>query len=292
MKIIKYSCLLTSLLAVITLTGCNKAENTATNNTNQATVTEPTSASAVALSATPQGEVLNVGVDGNYPPYDFRDDKGNATGFDVDIIKAIGEKQGFSVNVLPDTWENVQTNLDKGGYDLSISGYSITDERQQKYLVSKPYAFAQDIIAVKQGLMGVNGLKDLAKYSVSTQADTPYIDDLKEAGVQNIKAQASSFLAFKELATGKSDAMLADKGLMLHYAKSFPEFKFDMVGKGEYFEPYELVILAPKGKEALMEKVNAGIDQIIQDGTYAEIYKKWFGIAPIAIPMTTASATQ
>lgn len=93
-------------------------------------------------------------------------------------------------------------------------------------------------------------------------------------------------LAFKELATGNAEAVLADEGVLRYYAKQFPEVDFKIVGEGEAFEHYDMVIITPKSENELMEKINAGLANIVADGTYAKIHEKWFDVAPERLPAT------
>lgn len=79
---------------------------------------------------------------------------------------------------------------------------------------------------------------------------------------------------------------MADEGVLRYYAKQFPKINFKIVGEGEAFEHYEMVIITPKSENELMEKINTGLANIVADGTYAKIYEKWFGVAPQKLPTT------
>lgn len=118
---------LTTLMAsMLFLTACDKKDESstsATTTTQEATKEQP--------SALPENaQIFTVGIDASYPPYDFRDEHGNAIGFDVDIIKAIGEKQGFGVNVVAKDWDGLVSDFDKGVYDISLAGYYPSEERK------------------------------------------------------------------------------------------------------------------------------------------------------------------
>lgn len=252
------------------------------------TATAPATGEQVSTSATvPNAQSYVVGIDANYPPYDFKDENGNAQGFDVDIIKAIAENQGFGVDVVPQDWEVLVKGLDNAQSHIAMSGFYKSEERKEKYLVSDTYAWGRDAIAVREDEDGIRVFKDLGGRSVATLADSPYIAQLEEVsgkGSPNIIGRSSAFLAFKELAMGNAEAVLAEEGVLLYYAKQFPEVKFKLVGEGDGFEPYEMTILTPKSETELMEKINAGLANIVADGTYATIYEKWFGRAPTQLP--------
>lgn len=242
---------------------------------------------AVASASEPVAAQILVGVDGAYPPYDFRDEKGQATGFDVDILKAIGAKQNLQFNFIPEKWENVIENLDKNKFKVAISGFARTSEREQKYQVSNTYAYGQDVIASLEKTKVPETLAELKNNKIITLGDSPYIEQLEAAvgkGNPNIIGVGSSFLVIKGLATNQADAALIDKGVVQHYAKSFPDVKIKTGGKGSDFEKYELVILANKEEAELMQKINAGLAEIVKDGTYSKIYETWFGVPPTDLP--------
>ncbi|AWY20177.1 transporter substrate-binding domain-containing protein [Moraxella bovis] len=254
------------------------------------TATAPATGEQVSTSATvPNAQSYVVGIDANYPPYDFKDENGNAQGFDVDIIKAIAENQGFGVDVVPQDWKVLVKGLDNAQSHIVMSGFSRNDEREAKYLLSNTYAWGQDALAVSAENNSIKNLKDLNGKKVATLADSPYIPQLEEAlgqGNPSIIGKPSAFLAFKELATGNAEAVLADEGVLRYYAKQFPKINFKIVGEGEAFEHYEMVIITPKSENELMEKINTGLANIVADGTYAKIYEKWFGVAPQKLPTT------
>lgn len=269
------------MVSILSLTACDKQDQSSTSaTTTQESVKEQ-------VSALPENaQTFTVGVDASYPPYDFRDENGNAIGFDVDIIKAIGEKQGFGVNVVAKDWDGLVSDFDKGVYDISLAGYYPSDERKQKYLVSRPYSFAQDILLTKKNeKLVITGLEQIKPLTLAVQGNSPYDEQVRGYGVNKVITKESSYLAFTAVARGEADAMILDRGVAQYYIQQLAgtgtKIDFELHEPTyEDFEAYELVVLAPKGKEELMEKINQGIVEIIADGTYATIYKKWFGTEP------------
>lgn len=235
--------------------------------------------------ATPAEEVIRVGVDNHYPPYDFVDERGNAMGFDVDIMRAIADHQKLNIELVPQGWEILMKDLNSGKNDLVMSGLTKTDERASKYALSNTYAWGQDSIAIKPENNSVRNLQDLTGQKISTLKGSAYVEQLEAVFGEdspNIVGKPTDFLAFQELALGRVEAMLGEKHMFQHYAKNYPEVKFKTVD--DWIEPYEMVIVAPKANADLMNKVNAGLAGIVADGTYAQIYQKWFGIPPAKLP--------
>lgn len=237
------------------------------------------------VQSAPTAQVVRVGVDDHYPPYDFTDERGNPIGFDVEIIQAIAKHQNIAIEVVPQGWEMLMGDLDSAKNDLVMSGLTRTPEREQKYLVSSTYVWGQDVLAIKPETIGVRSLHDLVGKKTATLANSAYIPMLEAVlgkGGDGIVAKSTDFLAFQELAIGRVDAVLGEKHQFRHYAQHYPEVPFKIVDG--WIEPYEIVILAPKANTELMTKVNAGLAGIVADGTYAQIYEKWFGTPPPRLP--------
>lgn len=277
---LKIKCTTISLIAMA-LVACSNP-----SATNKEPVANTQSASTASVANTTNVEqTFIVGIDANYQPYTFKDDKGVAQGFDVDIIRAIGEKQGFVVNVVPQSWNELVRDFEHEKHDIALAGFSRTEERAQKYLLSETYAYGQDAIIVKSDNTTIKDFNTLVGHKVATQADSPYIPELEEImgkGSPNIVGKTSSFLAFKELVMGNVDAVYADEGILRHYVKDFSQVPTKIIPDGK--EGYELIIMTPKDKADLMTKINAGLKEIVSDGTYTEIYKKWFNIEPEKLP--------
>lgn len=272
---------ITAAMMILALTACSE-------QANESVSTAPVTESQPVVPAQETKDLVAVGVDTTYPPYGFLDEQGNPTGFDVDVLKAIGQKQGVKFLFMPATWDGLQSGLDNGRYAVGIAGFARTSEREEKYQVSNTYGYGQDAIVMLEGTVGIDKYTDLKNYKVLTLADSPYIPQLEELMGKdnpNLIGEKNTFLTIKNLVAKHADATFADKGVIQYYAKSFPDIKFKIVDTGsEEFEPYELVMLANKNEAELMSKINAGLTEIVVDGTYATIHRKWFGSEPPILP--------
>lgn len=273
-----------ALSVMLSLTACHKTQ--LLQDASSAVINAQTSKDKV--SALPDKvQMLKVGVDSDYPPYDFFDEKGQATGFDVDILRAIGEKQNIQFEFTPTEWSDIVAGLENKQFKIALSGFAYSDERAEKYQVSNTYAYGQDIIVSvkKPKVKAPKTLESLKNYTVITLGDSPYIEELESVmgkDSPNIKGVETSLQILQGLVDGEAKVALTDKTVAQYYKSSFPNVEFEFTGEGDYFEPYPLVMVAHKDEAELMQKINAGLAQIIKDGTYATIYKKWFGVEPEA----------
>ena len=84
-------------------------------------------------------DTLIIGIDDTFAPLGFRDEKNEIVGFDIDMAKAAAEKMGVDVKIQPIDWKTKESELNSGRIDLIWNGYTITDERKEKVLFTKPY---------------------------------------------------------------------------------------------------------------------------------------------------------
>ena len=87
-----------------------------------------------------------IGVDDKFAPMGFRDDKNNLVGFDIDMATAAAEHMGATAKFQPIDWKTKETELSSGRIDLIWNGYTITKERQEKVLFTKPYLDNNQVI--------------------------------------------------------------------------------------------------------------------------------------------------
>lgn len=219
-----------------------------------------------------------------YAPYQYIDEKGNIVGFDVDMINAIAAAENFKVEVRSTHWVGMldQLNQDKG--DLVISGIS----RQQAggdehYALSNAYLHGRDAILTKDTTTNINTMSDMVASNMGVQSDTIFAHELikhKGENSSTLRQANTSFLAFQDLVRGHVDGVYAHENILRHYAKGQPQLKFNFSGTGEGFGYYDMVVVAKKGNNELLQKINSGIAKVHADGTYQKLHVKWFGVEP------------
>ena len=244
---------------------------------------EPAPAPAATAPAPAPAKVYVVGTDAAYAPFESQNEKGEIVGFDVDVVQAIAAKAGIQVKFVNTPWEGIFNTLQQGDRDMVVSAVTITDERKQTMDFSDPYFDAAQLIAVKESSK-VTKFADLKKLKVGVQTGTTgdeAVTKLLGKTSTNIKRFESTPLALKELEAGGVDAVVADNGVVAHYVANNPGGKFKALSDKE-FVPEQYGIAVKKGNAELLGKLNQGLAAIKADGTYAQIYAKYFGGAPAA----------
>ena len=265
-----------TLLAGLLLAACGKQEPAAPS------ASAPATGPAVSAPA-PAPRVYVVGTDAAYAPFELQNEKGEIVGFDIDVVKAIAQKAGFEVKFLNTPWEGIFNSVAQGDRDLLVSSITITPERQQTLDFSAPYFDAQQLIAVKIDSK-IAKFADLKKLKVGVQNGTTgdeVVAKLQGKDSPNIKRFESTPLALKELESGGVDAVVADNGVVINYVNNNPDSKFKTVNDSS-FAPEHYGIAVKKGNAELLEKINKGLAEIQTDGTYKQIYAKYFGATPEA----------
>lgn len=220
---------------------------------------------------------LIVGGDGAYKPFEFRNDKNEITGFDVDLINAIAEEAGYKVEYQDTAWDGIIPALLNKKIDIIASAMTITEERKKSIAFTDPYFDSGQAIAV--AAKNADTLKqpaDLAGKKIGVQinatgdlAATEKLKDAKEIKRFNVIPDA-----FVALENDQVQAVVADVPVVFEYNQSNP-------GKIKILDNYLTIEqfgfgLRLEDKE-LKEKMNAALKKLKENGKYDEIFAKWFG---------------
>ncbi|MBR2520233.1 MAG: amino acid ABC transporter substrate-binding protein [Selenomonadaceae bacterium] len=221
-----------------------------------------------------------IGLDDEYAPMGFKNEKNEIVGFDVDLAKEAAKRLGTEVEFKAIDWNSKEAELKSGRIDIIWNGLDITPERQENMLFSKPYMDNRQIIFVKAGNdQGIKSEADLAGKTVGTQAGSTaeaYIvkaEGLKDS-FKEFKTYGDYVSAFMDLENGRIDALVCDE-IVGRYALSKQEGKFDAldvtVGPVSQFG-----IAFRKDDTELCGKVQKVFDEMVKDGTAAKISEQWF----------------
>lgn len=220
---------------------------------------------------------LVIGIDDQFAPLGFRDKDNNIVGFDIDYARAAAERMGKEAVFQPIDWKAKESELKSGRIDLIWNGYTITDERKEMVLFTKPYLENSQVIVtlVDSEIAGVN---DLAGKVVGLQAQSSAADALDANPIKDKIKTASEFsdnvLALSDLKTKRLDAVIIDE-VVARYYLSQEEGTFKILDESLAPELYGIGV--KQGNEELLNKLQQALDELNSDGTAAEISKKWFG---------------
>jgi len=222
-------------------------------------------------------EKIVVGIDDSFAPMGFRDENNEIVGFDIDFAKAVGEKMGVEVEIQPIDWSTKEAELNSGRIDLIWNGYTITEDRKQKVLFTKPYLANAQVIVTKSDSQ-IATFDDLAGKNIGLQAMSSALDALNDSELKDKVGSVTEYkdnvLALTDLDNGRVDAVVIDE-VVIRYYMAKEEGKYKILD--ESLAPEEYGVGVAKDNEELLEKVQKAIDNLIADGTAAKISEQWFG---------------
>jgi polar amino acid transport system substrate-binding protein len=251
----------------------------------------PAPAPVASAPAPAPAKVYVVGTDAAYAPFESQNEKGEIVGFDIEVVQAAAKKAGIEVKFVNTPWEGIFNALGQGDRDMVVSAVTITEERKGTMDFSDPYFDAQQLIAVKESSK-ITKFADLKKAKVGVQTGTTgdeAVTKLLGKASTAIKRFESTPLALKELEAGGVDAVVADNGVVINYVANNPGGKFKSISDKE-FVPEQYGIAFKKGNSELQAKMNKGLADIRADGTYDQIFTKYFGAPPAKAAAAPASA--
>ncbi|MBN7771917.1 basic amino acid ABC transporter substrate-binding protein [Clostridium aminobutyricum] len=226
-----------------------------------------------------QKPVYKVAMEPTFPPFDTTDKQtGELTGFDVDMMEAIAEDQGFELK-----WENMSFDglipaLQAGNIDIIASGMNASDDRREQVDFSDTYYDSGLVVAVKKGNTTITSLGAItADMKVGGQIGTTGADLCQklqtEGKVKEAKIYNGLDVAVMDLQNGTIDALINDLPVTKAYIDAQPG-TIQIVGDVLNAEAYGIAV--KKGNQELLDKINAGMKNIKDSGKFDELYAKWF----------------
>ncbi|WP_245966163.1 ABC transporter substrate-binding protein [Sphaerisporangium album] len=215
-----------------------------------------------------------------YEPFQFKDGA-KVVGFDVDIVDLAAKKLGVTQEIVDIDFAVIKSGaaMNAGKCDVAAAGMTITDERKKNILFSDPYFDATQALLAKKGT-GVKSLDDVKakNLKLGAQASTTGLDYVKGKGL-NPTEFADSPKELLGLQSGQADVIVQDLPVVLTWLKK-PEIadKFELVASLDTGEQYGIGMKL--GNDALAKVINEEIAKAKSDGTYEQIYVKWFGKKP------------
>ncbi len=225
-----------------------------------------------------EDKVLRVGTNATFPPFEMQKDN-EFTGFDMDLIRTIGEEQGYKVEINHMDFKALIPALGNNKIDAAIAGMSITPGRLETVDFTEAYFDAGLIVAVENTNDVIKSTADLKGKRLAAQNGTigaAYCDAIKK---QDPKTTVRIFedigLAFMELEKGGVDAVVNDHPVTAYYLKTTDTEKIKMVG--DIFSAEDQYgIAVKKGNTEILNMLNEGLEKIKANGKYDEVYNKWF----------------
>lgn len=230
---------------------------------------------AGAIPAAAQAaDKIRIGTEGAYPPFNQLDEKGNVTGFDIDIAKAVCTEIKADCQIVTQDWDGIIPALNAKKFDAIVASMSITDERRKAVdFTDHYYTNKLQLIAPKKSDLTPANLKGKVVGAQRATIAGQWLEDhVKDAEIKLYDTQENAYL---DLAAGRLDAILADKFVNYEWLKSDAGKNFEFKGE-PVFENDKVAIAVRKGDDKLRAKLNEGLKAIVANGTYKQINDRYF----------------
>jgi len=272
-KLLRTIAMFLVIATVVFAAGCAEQGGKKTNESTPAgEATTAQENNTIGKNTSEQMPTYIVGTEAQFPPFEIVDSQGKVIGFDVDLMNAIAEDQGFKVKYVDQDFAGLIPALQTGNIDIIASGMTITDERAKEVNFSEPYITAGLALAVTVDNENIKSVDDLIGKTVAVQTgSTGFMkaEELKKAGiVTEIKDFAHVNEAIEELKIGGADAMINDLPVTNAFIAAQPGV-IKIVGEPLNSESYGFAVRS--GNTELIKKINTGLKNVKASGKYDEL---------------------
>jgi polar amino acid transport system substrate-binding protein len=231
-------------------------------------------ATLIGTSAQAADDVIRVGTDATFPPMEFVQD-GKRTGFDIELIEAIGKQMNKKVEWVDIGFKGLIPGLISNRFDVAASAIYMTEERSKVVnFTDSYYRGGLAVLALKDDT-SINVPADLvAGKKVTAQVGTKSIDFLKNnyPAVEVVEVEKNQAM-FDLLTIGRVNAAVTGRPAAVEYAKSQPKVR--VLDQGLTTELYGFAVR--KNEPELQQQMNKALQTLRSNGEYAALTQKWFG---------------
>lgn len=239
------------------------------------------SASSASTPIVSAENVVKVAVEPVYPPF-VQPTAGGSDfmGFDMEVLRAIGEREGFQVQITPYPWEGLFNRLNTGEADIIAGGIAITEERKTQMDFTESYEQTGIVIAVPKDST-IENINDLRNKNVFYQKNSAEMEVLKtllaRPELEPTHGTESAWLSLKAVMnanTSHAEAAIGQSASFEHYLNQYKDSGVKLIYNEKL--PIETLSFAvKKGNTALLSKLNKGLASLKADGTLKQLHDKW-----------------
>lgn len=277
-----------AVAAFLALVGCSNGQDKGAESTNSDA--NNTAETAEKKADATEGNVLRIGTEGAYAPFNYTNADGTLGGFDIEIANAICADMQVTCEIMAQDWDGIIPGLKAGKYDAIVAAMSVTPERAQQVAFTDPYfSNALVFLAKKDSTFDPAKVTDINAHSIAAQRST-----ISSQWLENTYPKADMKLydtlsnAFLDLGAGRVDAMISDKLPAIEWLSSTSGNNYVLKG-AEIDINDNFAIAVRSNDEALQAKINTSLSNIKANGTYDKINQKYFAV-PASATLTEAPA--
>ena len=221
-------------------------------------------------------KVYTVAANCEWPPFEYVDESGAIVGFEMDLVKAIGEVMGVKIQIQNVAWDGIFAGLQTGMYDAVASGVTVTELRKETMDFTTPFVTLDQAILVKVDGPEYKNENDLVGKKVGVQNGTTGHFAVQDAGIKDIKNFDGIPEAVLDLANGNIDAVVCDSLVANDFVLTNDQFKglLKVSGHLENTEVEDIAMCTVKGNPFL-QILEEGYQKCLANGTVAALKAKY-----------------
>jgi len=246
---------------ILLVSGCSTNEN---DNSADANLLEQIKS---------EGE-LKIGTEGTYALFSFHDESGKLTGFDVEIAEEIANRLGVNPKFMETRWDGIFEGLNSERFDIIANQVGIRPDREEIYDFSKPYISSSMVLVVHKDNNDIKDFADIAGLRAAQTLTSNYADKAREVGAEIVGVEGFN-QAIDLITSKRAEVTLNDKLSVLDFLKQKPDAPVKIVATSS--DAAQSWIMLRKGNQELGDAINKALDEMMADGTYLDISKRWFG---------------
>ncbi|CEG24290.1 putative ABC transporter extracellular-binding protein YckB precursor [Planococcus massiliensis] len=226
---------------------------------------------------------LNVATSGTLFPTSYREEgTDKLTGFEVEVVRELGERLELEIEFTELGFDEMLTSVQTGQVDLASNDIEITEDREEKFTFSTPFKYSYGTAIVrKDDLSGIETLEDLKGKKAAGASTSVYMDTAREYGAEEVVYDnATNEVYLRDVAIGRTDVILNDYYLQTLAIAAFPELEITIHPNLKY-SPSDVGVVMNKDHQELAENINGAIEEMLEDGTIAEISAEFFNGADV-----------
>ena len=250
--------------ASLLLVGCDKAPG---NNA--------ASGSQDHLARIKSAGELKVGLEGDWQPFSFHDEKDKLVGYDVEVAQNLAKKLGVKVKIVEGPWDGLFAGMDSGRYDLVINGVDITPERAKTYDFSTPYAYDRTVLITRFDNNDIHSFNDLKGKTTANSIGSTYQEigekyGAKVSGVDTL-AETLQMVKNKQVqATINASTSFGD------YMKHRPDEPLKIAATMDKATEYAIPMKKGADNASLKKAIDNALQEMKSDGTLSKLSVKFF----------------
>ncbi|WP_188207868.1 ABC transporter substrate-binding protein [Alkalibacillus aidingensis] len=279
MKLKKWGFILLIGLLLTALAACGTSdlpeESTSANDgedVEENTEVDDNSESEEEAEPESEDNVLRMATSADFPPFESFDESGEFIGFDIDLANIVADELGYELEIDDMNFDGLIGSLQSGRADIVLAGMSATEERSENVDFSPAYHHSGEMF-ITQPDSDITSIEDIEGLTVGVQLGT-----IQEEGAKTLQEEYDFEIKQLDEATGIVQELLTNRIDVGYLDKTVAEGYIEEQDLAGFDDPTTaspgMAIAFPKDSE-YYEEVSEVIEQLLEDGTIADLEEKW-----------------